>query len=332
MDTTTHALTGYIIARAGLNKSTGQWGTIAAVAAAVFPDLDLLVNIFGTEAFLKYHRTLTNSVFLIIPFSLFFAWIFCRISKTRKFWSFFLIWLVVLSVHTFQDLITSYGTMILSPFSAARFSLDWLFIFDPYLVSALLIPLLVSYLWKGKERKLAWVSLGIAALYIGFCAYNHSRALSLAKNFAQEKGLRPLTIASLPQPFSPFRWGNYILTDQKIYRGWVNLIASNPSRTKNSNNFLGRFQHNYQPISGLQYQEWSRFDPSPWVKKACAVEGVKTFFWFARFPLVRDGGLVNGRRRVEFYDLRFDSNGWGKLFGYVVDFDQTGRVVFHGFL
>ena len=332
MDTATHALTGYMMARAGLNRGLGKWGERAAVAAAIFPDLDLISNLFGTEAALRYHRSLTNSIFLLVPFSLFFAWVSCRISGIRKFWSFFCLWLVVMSVHTFQDLITSYGTMILSPFSDHRFALDWVFILDPYLASTLLIPLIISYFWGRKALTLARLSLGMAALYIAVCAGSHSWALSLTGDFAREKGLRPLAIAALPQPFSPFCWENYILTDEKIYCGWVNLIGREVPPAGNPGNPGGQFLPRYPPISHLRYAEWERFDPSPWVEKARILNGAKTFFWFARFPVVQDRGVINGNRRIEFLDLRFHSLGRNNHFVYVVDFDRTGKVVFQGFL
>lgn len=332
MDTTTHALSGYILAKAGLNRSTGKWGTIAAVTASIFPDLDLVLGIFGIEFSIKYHRGLTNSVFLIIPFSFLLALLFVKISKIRKFWSFFVICSVVISVHDFLDLATSYGTMLLSPFWHYRFTLDWLFIVDFYLVAAFLIPLIASYFWKRRAKTFVRVSLLIATLYIGLCALNHSRALSLVKNFVWEKGLTPIAIASLPQPFSPFNWGNYILTEEKIYQGFVNLVASQDSNTDSSKNFLSRFAASYKPISQLQYKQWQRFDNSPWVEKALKLEEVKTFLWFARFPIARYKGVIAGNHRVEFFDLRFGETEIASPFLFGVDFDQEGHVVFKGFL
>lgn len=332
MDTTTHALTGYVIAKAGLNKGTGRWGTIAAVAAAIFPDIDLVLRIFGTEFSLKFHRSLTNSVFLIIPLSFLFALLLVRISKIKKFWNFFVIWAVVMSVHIFLDLATSYGTMILSPFSGYRYNLDWIFLIDLYLVGIFLLPLIASYCWKRKGKTLVRVSFIMATLYIGLCAYNHSRALVLARDFAREKGLKPIAIASLPQPLSPFNWANYVLTDDTIYQGFVNLIASKDRSRDKRKSVLSRFMARYKPISQLHYKEWRRFDDSPWVEKALRVDEVKIFFWFARFPIVRDKGLVNGKRRVEFYDLRFGLIDERRPFVYVVDFDEAGRVVFQRFL
>jgi len=333
MDTTTHALSGYILARAGLNESTGKWGSIAAVAAAIFPDIDLFLAALGPELSVEHHRSLTNSIFLVVPFSLLFAWLFVKISKINRFWSFFTIWLTVLCAHTFLDLATSYGTMILSPFWNTRFALDWLFIVDPYLVGAFLLPLAFSFIFKRNKRTWARVSLGLAALYIGLCSWNHSRALSLAEDFARQKGLQVVRIASLPQPLSPFYWGNIIMTKDQIYQGTVSLLAEK-DRSPGSNpvGFLAGFRSRYRPARQIQYEAMRRFDDSPWVEKAVRLEGTKRFFWFARFPLVRDRGLVDGKHRVEMSDLRFGIRGGRKPFRYVVEFDGNGKVAFQGFL
>ncbi|UCD71312.1 MAG: metal-dependent hydrolase [Syntrophobacterales bacterium] len=332
MDTTTHALAGYMIAKTGLSRDTGKWGTIAGVSAAIFPDMDLVLRPFiSAEFMLKYHRHLTNSFLLIIPFSLLFAWLFVKISRVRRFWTFFLIWAVELLAHTFLDLITSYGTMVLSPFFDYRFTLDWVFIIDLFLVSSFLFPLIALHIWKRRSQTLARVSVVLAALYISLCAYNHSWSLSLAESYTRQEGLVTEAVASLPQPFSPFNWGNYIVTEKKIYQGLVNLIGAE-EKSAGDGNFLSRFLDRYQPVPRLQYREWDRFDNSPWVEKALRLGGVKTFYWFARFPVARDRGVVNGNQRVEFFDLRFGSIDGIRPFLYVVDFDSEGNVAFQGFL
>jgi len=55
----------------------------------------------------------------------------------------------------------------------------------------------------------------------------------------------------------------------------------------------------------LSTEDMHRFDNSPWVEKALKLEGAKIFFWFTRFPIVRDRGIVDRKRRVEFIDLHF---------------------------
>ena len=70
----------------------------------------------------------------------------------------------------------------------------------------------------------------------------------------------------------------------------------------------------------------------PGVKRALKLEGVKTFLWFARFPIARYKGVIDGKNRVEFFDLRFGLLASRRPFLYGVDFDQEGNVVFQGFL
>ena len=333
MDTTTHALAGYIIVKTGLNRDTGRWGIIAGVTGSIFPDVDGILGIFlGTEFFIKYHRSLTNSIFFAVPISLLFAWFFVRLSRIKKFLSFFLIFAVEILAHAFMDLITSYGTMILSPLSNNRFSLDWVFIIDPYLSLTFLLPIIAIYVWKRRTNTIARISVILAALYISLCACNHSWALNLTKRYSTENCLSVQRLSSLPQPLSPFLWSNYILTEKKVYAGFVNLIGDSENVIIPDMNFFSRFFSRYQPIRSIKYRTWDRFDDSPWVKRALKLEGVKTFLWFARFPIAKYKGIIDGNNRVEFFDLRFSLLETRRPFLYVVDFNQEGGVVFHGFL
>lgn len=330
----THAMAGYLLAETGLNKGTGKWGSIAGVAASVFPDIDLLLGAFiSTEFMIRFHRNLTNSVFLAIPFSLLLAWALVKASKRRKFRDFFIICLAEILVHSFLDVLTSYGTMILSPFSTTRFSADWLFIVDPYFTSILVLGILGIWIFKNKARILARAFLTMVCLYIGFCGVNHFQALSLAKEYAEEHHLETQTVASLPQPASPFFWSNYIVTEDQIYLGHVDLLASSQSNPGSEKDLLEPFLPNYQPVPDLQYKKIERFNRSPWVEEALDLKDVQMYLWFARFPIARyQRGTVEGCHRVLFYDLRFNSFSGKSPFVYEVVFDQEGSVVRKGFL
>ena len=333
MDTITHALAGYVAVKSGLNRGTGRWGAIAGVAAAIFPDLDGFFEFFlGTEFTIKYHRHLTNSLFLAPLFALIFAWLFVKVSKLPKFRAFFIIWLVEILLHTFLDVATSFGTMILSPFSDKRFSLDWIFIIDPYLTLLLLLSIIALLLWKKRAETGARVSLAVLTLYISLCAYNHFRALSLADAFAQEKGLHVEVTAALPQPLSPFHWANYVMTDNRIYEGLINLAGNRREKPGPDAGFIAQILSHYQPVSDLQYREWVKFEESPWITKAMELEGVKTFLWFARFPIARYRGIVEGAHTVLLYDLRFGNIAGRSPFQYVVKFDQEGKLLFAGYV
>ncbi len=333
MDTITHALAGYVAVKSGLSRSTGRWGVIAGVSASFFPDLDSLLGFFlGTEFTIKYHRHLTNSLFLAPVCALIFAWLFVKVSKLPKFRAFFIIWLVGILLHTFLDVITSYGTMILSPFSAERFSLDWVFIIDPYLTLLLLLSIIAILLGKRRAETSARVSLGLLTLYISLCAYNHFGALSLVNAFAREKGLKAEVTAALPQPLSPFHWANYVMTDDKIYEGLVNLAGTRRGKPGPDAGFIEQTMARYRPVPELQYREWVKFEESPWIAKALELEGVRTFLWFARFPIARYRGIVDGAHTVLLYDLRFGNTAGRRPFQYVVKFDKEGKLLFGGYV
>lgn len=221
--------------------------------------------------------------------------------------------------------------MILSPFSWERFTLDCVFIIDLFLTGIFLAFLLVMQVWKGKSLMLARVAVVSATLYILLCAGNHLWALSLAKNYASRHGLKTENIASLPEPLSPFHWANYIVTPDTVYRGLVNLIGEHQHTADSRSGLLSKILAQYQPIGELSYEPWRRFDRSPWVDRALDLKGVRTFFWFARFPVVRHKKIADGRERVTFFDLRFGTVQGRKPFSYEAIFDANGEIVFQGF-
>jgi inner membrane protein len=332
MDTVTHGLAGYVVAKTGLTRDTGRWGVIAGVLASILPDIDSLLGPFvGTEFTIRYHRGLTNSLLLTVPFSLFFAWLFFKISGEKRYGTFFLICFLEVLVHNFLDLVTSYGTMILSPLSWERFALDWVFIIDLFLTGMLLFFTLAMWIWKSRSKMLARLSVVLATLYICLCAGNHAWALSLARRYAMEQGLKAKNISSLPQPLSPFHWANYIVTEDTIYKGLVNLIGEHERTASSKDGLFLQVWAQYQPIRELSYEPWHKFDESSWVESSLALDGVKTFLWFARFPVVRYEGLHNGKHCVTFFDLRFGGIEGRKPFLYQVIFDPKGGVVFQGF-
>jgi inner membrane protein len=331
MDTVTHALTGYALARTGLAGDTGRWGVIAGVAAALLPDVDGVFGlIFGTEFMLKYHRGLTNSIFTIVPIAAVFAWVFVRLSGIRAFRTFFAIAVVQIAVHTFLDLVTSYGTMILSPFSRHRFALDWVFIVDLYFTAIFVLALLTTLFLRRQNRSVARIAVLAGALYVALCGGSHFWALSVAEQDAKRFDAVE-RVASLPQPLSPFHWADFIETKTVIYEGYVNLIGDRPRIGRANDGWWARLWKRYQPPDRMNYRSWQRLADSPWVKRALQIKGTETFLWFARFPVARYRRNAQGLHQVTFFDLRFDTLDGRRPFVYRVVFDRDGEVVTQGF-
>jgi inner membrane protein len=332
MDSITHTLTGAVIGRAINDERVGNWGTIAGLAMGAFPDSDFVLGLFNRQFYLEYHRDFTHSLILIPFYALFFSWVFVKLSKRPYFWSFYKICLPVLVSHVLLDLFTSYGTMIFSPFFKSRYAWDLIFFIDLIFSGIIFFPLVASFFWKRRSQWICRASLIGLTLYVLFCWMQHGRALELTKTFARSVDEEVMKIASMPQPASPFRWVNYIETKDNVYQGFVDFLKKDPpQQASKSTSFFDKLDSLYHPPDKIAYKSWVKFPDSPWVKKALQTDGVKFYYWFARFPIVRSVNSTNGTHRVEFMDVRFLLPSIRTPFVYYVEFDDSGKIQSEGF-
>ncbi len=332
MDSMTHILTGGMISMAIDDKKVGNWGTIAGLTVGFFPDTDFVFGLFNRKFYLEYHRDFTHSLILIPFYALLLSWVFVKLSKRPYFWSYYKICLPVLVSHVLLDLFTSYGTRIFSPFFEHRYAWDLVFVIDLIFSAIIFFPLVVSFFWKRSSRLICRGSLIGLTVYVLFCWMQHGRAFELAKTFARHLDEEVVKTASLPQPLSPFRWANYIETKDKVYQGFIDFLREEPPESiPHSGSALEHLNNLYYPPEKSQYRPWARLQNSPWVEKALATEGVRFYYWFARFPVVRSVNSNDGRHRVEFMDLSFALPGIRTPFVYYVEFDDSGKMQSEGF-
>jgi inner membrane protein len=90
--------------------------------------------------------------------------------------------------HAPLDILTSYGTLWLWPFSRTRMELDWMSIVDPLFT----VPLLVLALLARARASigLARVAAGFALAYVALGGLLHHRAASVQASLAQQRGHR----------------------------------------------------------------------------------------------------------------------------------------------
>lgn len=312
MDAFTHSLAGIVIARAAFEPSLGKWGVITGVAVSLLPDVDFLLKFVNKQLYIKYHRSFANSLFCLIPLSLFLGLLFNWLSGLHKFPAFAILAFITLASHIFFDTLNPFGTMIFAPFSNYRFSWDVVYIVDIIFTSLILFPLIASYIQPKYSRSICIGSLVCVSLYIIFRFINHNRACRHNQHYIRANRLKAAKSASLPTHFSPFRWRNLIETEDYIYKAGINTLTH-------------RCGHkNYQMWPKVSYQ--SSRENSAWIRKAMELPEVKTYLWFARFPVMRYHGLIQNTHRISFYDYRFEGYK-GKLpFVYVVDFNPDGQV------
>src|SRR5512141_1610020 len=199
MDTVTHGLTGWLVARALPDEWKGEHPTIATAVVAlgsVLPDADNAASFLGSEAYLRIHRGLSHSFLGISVSSLVVALLFARFGRWKDVKRLFLLALLGQASHVVLDLLNAYGTQVLQPFSDARLSLDLLFVVDLVFTGIVVAGIAWS---RGGRAGRARVAMASLAVYVGIAALLHGRAVDLVRDAAVRSGIRVVAASALPQ-------------------------------------------------------------------------------------------------------------------------------------
>jgi inner membrane protein len=187
MDTLTHALSGALLARATWSSNTARiplrQQTQVGFLAAAFPDIDYILQLVNNDflVYLNYHRGITHSLILLPLWALLLTLLLSKIMRPIPEWrSLFALCCLCLGIHIAGDVITSYGTMILAPFSDWRASLDLTFIIDFIFTGILLLGLSGSIVLRSKQLA-ARTGLAVLLAYIGLQSWGTSKLLPWVK-------------------------------------------------------------------------------------------------------------------------------------------------------
>lgn len=196
MDNLTHAVLG-ICSGLAVRRTHAPVApaALAALLAAEAPDLDLLIRSANDPlvAF-RWHRHFTHSfVFLpvIVLLGAFLAaWFFKGKHETST--KALLIPATAGGIsHLLCDACTSFGTLLLWPFSNARISWDCVPIID--LAVTLPLTILAWRAWKSHRHVLAWLGVGWFAFYVGLGRIQHNRAEAALLQWAGKDSVERFT-------------------------------------------------------------------------------------------------------------------------------------------
>jgi len=195
------------------------------VGSANIPDIDVVLGLFGDPIFsIHHHRGLTHSLLLAPIFALLPAMIFLKLGKVKNFRTLWVYGLIGIWLHIFFDLITPFGTQLFAPFSTARFSLDLMFIIDPFFTGILGMTLLFGKLFKRRQRPWLFGGIIFAGLYLLLEVFNHHRAYQRIEAALQRDGIAATKISAFPQPLSIFRWMGLAQTEDGVAQTFLSLL------------------------------------------------------------------------------------------------------------
>lgn len=320
MDTLTHALSGALFARAAAparprpdDPPIWQRMTLCAVAAA-FPDSDIVVSFFSSYSYLLHHRGATHSLLMLPLWALLLAWLAALCFRNPRGWRVYAgTAFLGITAHILGDLITSYGTMILAPFSTERFAWGSTFIIDLWFSGIILAGLAASWLWKGSRRPAVIASLALAA-YVGMQFAWRNQAIDFGEQYARAMGMSGARVSVQPGPVSPLNWMVMAEKNGDYRYAFVNLkreeIAADPGP---EGAFLERLDAPFNPLSSAIWNRasliGSSMEEAPLVREAWMGREMEFFRWFAQYPALLRVEHGNPSECVWFQDLRFTRPG-----------------------
>jgi len=217
MDPLTHGLLGGVTAQVLFRKKVTPALTVTGALAAMAPDLDFLIHSRADPMlFFEYHRNFTHSL-AFIPVGGFLIGLLLWLLWSRKppLREMLLAATAGYATHGLLDACTSYGTMLLWPFSTRRISWDLIFILDPIYSCILLLGFWISL--KRRLGNAAILSLVLATLYLGLGAFQHHRALYWQQELATQRGQVPERYRVIPAPGPFLLWRSLYLSQGRLY-------------------------------------------------------------------------------------------------------------------
>jgi len=288
MDNITHTLTGAIASKSGPERHHSRLIFWILIVTVNLPDIDFIIQFFGDRImYMEHHRGLSHSILFAPFFAAFVAYILKLTVKGLEFRLVFTYTLVGIVLHIFFDLITSFGTMIFYPITDARYTLDLIFIIDPWLTGSLIVFLILGRKFKRKRQTIMWGAIAFVAVYFVLAFVNREIVRSKVDEYFTGKGIEYNRMIVLPQPFAITNWMVGVETDDAAYQIFTNTFQSHDD---------------YYVL------DYPLIEPNEFINAARQTDEVEFFTWFARMPVYDYFRDDDGKHIVEYYDLQFIFN------------------------
>ena len=228
MDPVTQGVLGASLPQAvARNKKQLGIAGLLGVLGGMSPDLDVLIR-SNTDPllFLEYHRQFTHSLFFV-PFGGVMVGVLLYYLLGKRLGLTLLATCVYTTLgyatHALLDACTSYGTLLLWPFSSERFAWNTISIIDPLYT----LPLLVAVLMAGikKQARFARAALVWALVYPLVGSMQRDRAITAGWELAMSRGHQPVRLEAKPSFGNIVLWKTVYETDHYYYVDAVHVAG-----------------------------------------------------------------------------------------------------------
>lgn len=233
--------------------------------SANVPDADVALRFFADPLVaLRHHRGLTHSIVFSPALALAVAGIFLLFSNKRDFKALWAASLIGILLHIGVDLITPFGTQIFAPVSDTRYSLDWMFIVDPWFTGLLILTLVLARFVRSVRGPIQNAGAIVAVTYIALESALHSVAYDRVADATRSVNGPVISVSALPQPLSIFRWSGMIQTDSAVYVTFFPAFGNDSLRFTSYPQAKGQYVD--RAASSPEVQSYLKFGRHPWVR------------------------------------------------------------------
>jgi inner membrane protein len=280
------------------------------VLCALIPDVDIFFGNGDPEFNLLHHRGISTSFLGGFILALLAAAFYRVVSPRTSFAKTTVLAYGLILTHVWLDLITTYGTQILAPFSTRRFALDGAFIIDPLYTGAALLIICIAFFMKTSRHAIALVGM---AWFFVYPLGNMAAGACLEKSYARELAARDVKYTSVhvtPDALSPRYWKVVTTLDQDYLLDTIDLLGGPvgpPRRFRRAD--TGELETLGRQESMFSTYAW--FAMWPYVERTSSPDGSVTTFGDLRFvstnPVMER--FLSGRRQPFVLKAHLDESG-----------------------
>ena len=231
------------------------------------------------------------------------AWLLAKILREPGGWrALYGVSELGIGLHIAGDWITSFGTMMIAPFSDWRAGIGTTFIIDLWFSGIIAAGLVLSAVfYRSKGPSLAAAAMLVA--YVGFQFVQKQQAIDFGTQSAQSRGLAGAGVTAHPRPVSPFNWTVFVSDPRQVHYVHVNLRRETPLEYRAGDGFVARLDAAYRPLALARWETRNRPGANAMAAEAWNSPPLAFFRWFAEQPA--DGGASVSPECAWFVDLRF---------------------------
>jgi len=233
MDLITHGVTGALMARAAFDGQARDAATAALTLGALFPDFDVALLLRGRYAYLTGHRGLTHSGAGIPLFAPAVAGLLYAFGPPAGFGFYLALVVLGMMLHIFYDLITSWGTMILAPFTDRKFSWGLISFRNYPFVLTLWVSLAVSFFLDAAwNRALCGAAMTTSFCMIAVAAVSKRVARNRFEAALKQDGIRVEKIEGFPAGSRILGWSMFAESDGAFWHCFVGTAQRGALRVR----------------------------------------------------------------------------------------------------